>query len=534
MRNKSIRKSLLNCMIIWIALTLSSCIVKENPHPGNQQNQNRELQDTVADFSGPESSVGSEILQTGDLNIKMEDAIIMALTNNRSLVVEKLNPMISETYESQASSKFDPNLSTEVALEKNKYKRQSSSGLGNSGSDALEVGIELSEYFPTGTSLAAQVSYTQTDSEAYADLFSSFRLGLSMTQALLQGFGSEVNLVDLRQARLDTAITTYELRGFVEFLVMETEFAFWDYALALRQIEIVEESLELAGKQLAETQEMIKVGTLAESEVVAVQAEVASQNQKLINAKSNMETNRLQLLQLLNPPSENLWDRDIIVEYPPFLPEVKFDTIANHVLLALQTRPEINQAVLEIQQNQLEIIRTKNGLLPRLDLFITLGKTGYADSFGSATQDLDEDSYDAQIGVTIEYPVYNRNAAAKHRRQLILRNQAQTALENLKQTVELDIRSSYIEVQRTREQIAAGAATRKLQDEKLRIETEKFRVGRSTGYLVAQAQRDLLAEKIEEVRALVYYLKALTNFYRMEGSLLVRRGVSAPGKIEYN
>ena len=81
-----------------------------------------------------------------------------------------------------------------------------------------------------------------------------------------------------------------------------------------------------------------------------------------------------------------------------------------------------------------------------------------------------------------------------------------------------------------REQIAASAATRKFQEEKLRIETEKFRVGRSTNLLVAQTQRDLLLNRINEVSTIVSYLRALTNFYRLEGSLLERRGIAAPGR----
>ncbi|MBW1820364.1 MAG: hypothetical protein JRI92_01160 [Deltaproteobacteria bacterium] len=70
----------------------------------------------------------------------------------------------------------------------------------------------------------------------------------------------------------------------------------------------------------------------------------------------------------------------------------------------------------------------------------------------------------------------------------------------------------------------------------MRIETEKFRVGLSVNFIVAQAQRDLLVSRINEVQAVVNYLKALINFYRQEGSLLERRGINAPGRdpIEYS
>ena len=59
--------------------------------------------------------------------------------------------------------------------------------------------------------------------------------------------------------------------------------------------------------------------------------------------------------------------------------------------------------------------------------------------------------------------------------------------------------------------------------------TEKLRVGKSTSFLVAQAQRDLLVSRIAEVRALASYLQALTGLYRQDGSLLERRRIQAPG-----
>jgi len=92
-----------------------------------------------------------------------------------------------------------------------------------------------------------------------------------------------------------------------------------------------------------------------------------------------------------------------------------------------------------------------------------------------------------------------------------------------------DVRSAYIEVTRAREQIAATAATRNFQEEKLRAETEKFRVGKSTSLLVGQAQRDFVASQIAEIQTVAHYLQALVTLYRLEGSLLQRRGILAPG-----
>jgi outer membrane protein TolC len=220
---------------------------------------------------------------------------------------------------------------------------------------------------------------------------------------------------------------------------------------------------------------------------------------------------------------------DIVLEYTTALPSIELDDVEQHVQVALKMRPDLNQARLEIRQGELEVVRTKNGLLPRMDAFITFGKTGYADSFNRATDNVFGDSYDASFGLVFEYPVKNQAARSRYQRAVLTREQSTRALENLSQLVQIDVRSAYIEVTRTREQIAATAATRNFQEEKLRAETEKFRVGKSTSLLVAQAQRDLVESQIAEIESFANYLKALVALYRLEGSLLQRRGISAPG-----
>jgi outer membrane protein len=174
-------------------------------------------------------------------------------------------------------------------------------------------------------------------------------------------------------------------------------------------------------------------------------------------------------------------------------------------------------------------VRTRNGLLPRLDAFITYGKSGYARTFFDAFAELDGKSYDVEAGLVLELPLGNRAARARHTRAVISKQQWIKALENMIQLAQVDVRSAYVLVTSSREQITATSATRKFQEEKLRVETEKFRVGKSTSLLVAQAQRDLVASQIAEIRAIANYFKALVALYRLEGSLLQRRGLSAPG-----
>lgn len=469
---------------------------------------------------------------SGPLRVTVAEAILLCLEHNRELVVQRLTPEIQQTAEDVERAAFDPLLGAEVTAGREKAERQARSGSQTEAftADVLQGAIVLEQYFPSGTSVALEAATRMNDSSLYDDRFFETRLGMSVNQALLQGFGSEVNLARLHQARLDTRLTEYQLRGFTEFLVAQVESTYWDYALARRRIEIVEESLRVARQQLEETRELIAVGRLARAELAAVQAEVAAQEQALIEARSARESTRLGFLRLLNPPGEGLWAREIDLIHEPTLPEIELEPVEEHVAVSRRWQPLLNEARLAVRRGDLELVQTRNGLLPLLDLFVTLGKTGYADSFGDSVDRLDGSSYDALAGLRLSYPMVNREAQALHRRAQLTRAQADKALANLTQLVELDVRTAHIEVHRTQQQIAASAVTRAFNEEKLRIETEKLRVGKSTSFLVAQAQRDLLVSRIAEVQALANYLKALVNLYRQDGSLLERRGIAAPGR----
>jgi outer membrane protein len=465
------------------------------------------------------------------LKIDIERAIMLAMENNRALVVERMRPDLSRTVEEEELAAFDPVLSGQVAQRRAVGERLSRGGSGTESSvtDTINGAISLDKLFPTGTVVGLDATSDYTDSSLYDDTFVTNRLGASVTQAILQGRDIRANLARVDQARIDTQISGYELRGFTEVLVETVEWAFWDYALAKRQIEIYTNSLDLAQQQMDETQERIKIGSVAETELAAAKAEVALRRENLINARSNMNTRRLILLRLLNPAQVIDWDTDIVLQYRTSLPDAPLDPVEAHVRVALRMRPDLNQARLEIQRDELEVVRTRNGLLPVLDVFAEFGKTGFAETFSDAVNNFDGPGYDIRGGLTFAFPAGNRAARALHTRSVATKQQSIKALENLIQLAQVDVRSGYIEVNRTHEQITATAATRASQEEKLRVEMEKFRVGKSTSLLVAQAQRDFVASQIAEVEAIVNYFKALVSLYRLEGSLLQRRGIVAPG-----
>ncbi|MBN1421875.1 MAG: TolC family protein [Planctomycetes bacterium] len=456
----------------------------------------------------------------------------MGLERNPSLRVERLRTDLFRTFEDEERAAFDPTLGAEGSWSRTRAQRLARAGSGTERpvNERATGAVSVEEFLPTGTTIDLEARAETTKSSLYSAPLTATRLGLTATQSLLRGFGLGPNLASLRQARLDTLASEYELRGFAEALVAETEGTYWDFVLAQRQVEIFGQSVELAERQLAESQERIWIGKLAETELAASQAEVARRREALINARSDLAKTRLHLLRLLNPQGPDPWDREIVLRDRPEDFETALDDVRSHVEVALRLRPDLNEARLRLRRGDLEIVKTRNGLLPKLDVFVTLGKTGYAESLGPSIEDLDGKGYDIMIGGSLEFPFGNRAPRARHERALLDRRQAEEALENLTQLIQVDVRSAHIEVARAREQVTATAATRRLQEESLRAETEKFRVGNSTTFLVAQAQRDLVVSQIAEVQAVVTLLKDLVDLYRLDGSLLARRGIEAPGR----
>ena len=433
--------------------------------------------------------------------------------------MQRFAPEITRTGELSAEAPFDTTVDGKLSGSSTRSPQGTDAALEDSDAQRLTLGA--SRLFATGTTLGVDLDTARSGSADSA----STRLGVSLTQALLQGRGSDVNLAAVRQARLDTAVSRSELQGFAENLVAQVELACWDYLLAIRRVAIVERSLGIAETQFAEVRERISVGPDGGDRAGGRRGRSRAAPR---GADQRQERARRRAAQAAAPDqparSRARWSREITITDVPALPADDPAPVADHVALALRRRPELAQARLQLERGDLELVQTRNGLLPRLDLFISLGATGYAASFGDS---LDVgDGHDLTAGLTLSLPLGNSAARAAERRAVLSRRQAEISLENLAQLVEVDVRGAWIEAGRLREQVAATAATRRLQEEKLRAETEKFRVGKSTAFLVAQAQRDLLQAENDAVTAAAGLLKALVECYRLEGTLLERRGIT--------
>jgi len=466
------------------------------------------------------------VAEAGKVTLSVEQAVMLALHNNRDLQVRQLTPVIVGRFEEIERGRFDPELFAEIeSFEERSSETSRSSGEQFNVSGSETGGIAgIRQDLPSGTTLEATIEQQRSISNRAPEQQTA-RVGLSVTQSLLHGFGPAVNLASVRQAELETRASIHELRGFTEAMLADAEIAYWHYVLAGDEIAIFEESLNLARRQLEEIELRIDVGLLPEIEVAAARAEVALREQALIDARSQLEERRLRLLRLINPGGEARFDLQVAAVSEPDIEPETITNLRERLSLAEQARADLAEARLRLRQNRLETVVTRNGMLPRLDLFIALGEAGYANTFGESLRDIDGNTYDLSVGVRLSHFLGNRAAEARNLAAYASRRQAAEAIANLRQLVHLDVRLAVNEVERTRQQIDASRATRVFQEQTLNAEKERFDVGSSTALQVAQAQRDLLRARIAEVEAVVNYRQAMVRLALAEGSLLERRGI---------
>ncbi len=470
----------------------------------------------------PAAEKASEKSDLRDLTL--EQALMMALANNRDLAVERFAPVIRQTYEAEERAAFDPVVAVEASQARD-WGASTNSPSQPVATDKTAVEMGLSQTLPTGTRIdlhAAGSRVKTEDSQRYAS-----GVELTASQALLRGRPVAVNLARLRQARFDTEISKWELVGFAQEVVAMVEAAYWECVLAESRVRILRTSLDLAEQQAAEIAQRIRVGALPETEQAAARAESALRKEALINAEGVRATMKLRLLRLVAPALFSCAsDRTMSLATSPVAPTpAQPAPVAEHLEEALRLRPDLNEARLRLDRNELEVARTRNGLLPKLDLFARLGDSGYAASFSEALRKIDGDEWEGAIGLKLEFPVINRAERARHKRALATREQATEALLNMIDLARLDVEIAHLEVIRTTAQVAATAETRRLQEEKVRAENAKFAVGKSTALAAAQAQRDFVDSQISEAAAVVRLLEAWLLLYRADGSLLERRGL---------
>ncbi|MBX7257618.1 MAG: TolC family protein [Candidatus Hydrogenedentes bacterium] len=519
-----------------------------------------------------------------------DGALLTAITNNRSIEVARYGPQVGQTLVPEARAAFDPKLmgtlstgrdtrqraatystksSATSLLSSNGTQSSGSSGSGSSSAtpliDAILQGVELNRqalsdlqgiaalleqpehpfiktdntngslilqnYLPTGTLVFLTGEVTHTDTNlAPDDYLGEWTLGV--TQSLLRGRGLDVNLVELKQAKNLAAQSEQEFRRRVLQLAGLVEDAYWEFVLAQEVLKIREFAVTLADEQLRRNQDLFSVGKIVEGDVMSAKAEKASRTADLTDARAAIRAQTLALIRLLNPESDRVWDITFSPVDQPDVAQIAVNPDLSEQL-AMQYRPELYESQLELANRDLDVVRTRNNLMPRLDLTATYGRTSRGTSSSDSSAFLDSPDFDNfRVGLDFETPILYRGEKARHSRAKLLQAQAGASVSDVEQGVSTEVRQAVVEVERQWERIGATQEAVKSRLEELRIAQDRNAVGKATNLDVQIVQRNLIQAEVDEVTARVRYIEALTALYAAEGTLLERRGIRMDSEFE--
>lgn len=473
--------------------------------------------------------------------VSLLEAICWALESNQNLKIERLRPEVAATSIESAWGAFDTRLSAQASAgsahsstlgPRAKDAPSSPREEGEHISRARNLSADLSGRLPTGTDYDLGIALNRSATNSTYPFYSS-AVNLNITQNLLKGAGPRVNLVQVRVAENTYLISLYQLEQALINLIANVETAYWDLYLSYKTLEIRLEAYRLAKEQRRRTEEFVRVGRDTPLGLFGAHAEEAARISDVINAVAEVKRRRIVFLQLVNPERvPKGWETRVFPKEDPVVPSEPLIP-QQHVAVAMTHRPDLQQARLDLANGELEVVRTKNGLLPSLDFFTDLGLAARGDNPSDANSKLgDYPSW--RIGLQFSYALQNRSARAAFRRAQFNRAIAEEAIENYKQIIEVDVRLAINEIERTKRLIESTHITRLLREEELAAEIEKFRVGRSTQLLVAQAQRDLTAARVDEISAIVAHVKAYLTLFKAEGSILQRRGIQPVANMARN
>lgn len=461
-------------------------------------------------------------LEGGEHSLSLEVATVRALERSPDLAVQRLDPAIATTFEEIERAEFgatlfaDGQYRREISRETNRATMEQFDVTGS----RINATVGVRQRTPTGTTIETTLGYGRDESDRSPEQQST-RIGVRLTQSLLEGLRPEVNLARVHQAELEVDATRAQLRAYVIALLRDVEVAYWQAALAQKNLTIVEESRGLAQQEADAAQARVELGDLAPADDAIARSQLAIREQARIDAEAALRSAKLQLARILGYASTaELSITDALAIEPSAI-----DDPDAHRELAARMRPDLEEARLRLEQNRLQTVVTANGLLPRLDVFVQLAKTGFGSSFGEAIEGLGERTHEVTAGLSFEQLLGNAAAEAQHSQATLQRERAARAVGNLETLVRLDVDLALVELERARQQIAASQETAAQQARVVEAERARLEVGEGTALLLAQAENTHLQAQLAEAAALVAYRIGLVRLYAAEGSLLERRGV---------
>lgn len=499
-------------------------------------------EETMTVSSTPGMQERGARLGATEMRLTLRDAVALALAHNINLEVSRLSLASARQGFLATSGIFDPVVRVDFS-EASSTTRATNQLIGADVNEVKrrQLNLGLTQLLPPGTSLSLgwNNSRSETNSQFYfINPAYDASLGLTVTQPLLRGFGSDVNRTFIEVARRERDISRLDFARLVISIVQSVEDAYWNLVYARENLEVSRQSLALARDLLEQTRTRVRIGTSAPIDIVQSEATVAAREQEVIVAENQVEAAADNLKFLMGFENPEDW-RSVIVPVDTLETDLAAVDAEEATRTALAERLELKQRLLAEEISQLGVLAAHNATRPRLDLVASYGLTGASGTYrdpqtgqvisqgwGEALEQILDRDYDRwSAGVQFTLPLGNTEARANLAQRRFGLAQARQQLAALRQSIVAEVRGAVRNLEAGAKSIAAAAKARELAERNLDAEQKKFANGMSTNYQVLKIQEDLAAAQARELQSLVLYRKSLVALKVATGTLLASAGV---------
>jgi outer membrane protein len=482
----------------------------------------------------------SSASQTGPVTrLSADEAVRMALENNLGIQAERLGPQINTFTVAQARAAYAP------VLFSNFFNRSStqppSSFVTGTATNILTTETisqdgGLAQNVPWGGgnySLSlngGKVTTSAIDSRYNPQLSSN--LSARYVQPLLRNFKIDAFRQQIMTSQNNQVIADIDLRQQVTVTSQAVRNAYFDLIGAVEGHKVAVQSLELAQDSLKSNRTKVEVGTLAPIDIIEAEAEVASNEEAVINAEARIKTveDRLRYL-ILNPSQPDFWTMRIEPTDAPSMTPIAVDVDAA-IANALAQRTDIARLKKQLDNVDVGIKYAQNQKMPGLDVTANYNVIGVAGTqfqfgqgfpppiessseraFSSALRDVfGQDFRTWSVALAFSYPLGTSTADAALAANRLQRQQGAVNLRDLELQVATGVRDAARQVDTNVKRVEATRKARDRAERRLEAEQKRMTVGLSTTFQLFQAQRDLARQRQQEVNAMIDYNRSVIAF----------------------
>ena len=363
-----------------------------------------------------------------------------------------------------------------------------------------------------------------------------------IAQPLLRGAGRKNNTRYIAIAKTNKNIAAAILEQQIIAIVAGVEGLYYDLVSLQNSVKVQQKALDAANDLLSDNRQKAAVGRLPPIEVTRAEALVAAIQLALVQANSLREQQEIVLRSVIDPQSlskPTLIHLVATVELPsPSEPPAS--PIPDLIRHALEQRPDIQQAELQVSNGERAVAASANARLPEIDLYGSFQSRGVISPnlipvggdpvSGAPIYDpLPTGGLRAsqlfQAGIQFRLPIQNKVAEADLGADRAQLQQERLRLTQMEALAAAEIRNAVIGWNAAKEAARTATSARHLQEQLLSAEVEKFRAGFSTNFAVIQQQAYLAQAETTEIAAQATWKKAGVQLDRALGDTLQRHGI---------